>query len=257
MSSYIRKEWIFNKCLNENFSFESDINDDGLSDGLTDVSGTHSITREGLRFHIQKTEMGEFYLEQVIDNTKDYRIYFDYKTDGDVNVLIKRYDNADQLVDTWRDESLDSSSWTYKQYAYTANASVVKLRIYFICESGETLYLDNLAIILNATNVLINPTDCNYTLVSKGRKVENIDNQIQFIEPIYNKYAVEEFSPIWGWVTFDQKAELDLLINEKILIRTHDQLVITMKIKSISYGYEPGHKELDQIYRVAIEGDFF
>lgn len=251
----IYRQWIFNCSINDNFSFEDDSDGNGLADNLTDVSGTHSRTEEGIRFHIQKTN-GSFYLEQIIDNTKNYRIYFDYKVTGTTSIIIDRYNNAGQYVDTWKDENLTDTEWNYKEYAYTANAEVIKLKITFSCDSG-LLYLDNLAIIENSTNILINPTTFGYGLVSKAETVETIDNTMHFIEPYKNKYIIENLTPLWALINYEKKLEVDNLINEKILIRTHDKNVFTAKVIGINWEYKHYVLELEQMYGCSIELKYY
>jgi len=259
--SYVR--WLFSKPLNSNFSFENDADSDGLADGLTDVSGTHTRSQDGIRFHLQKTT-GEFYLEQVIDDSTDYRIYYDIKVDdGDTaTITIKQYDSGDVLVGTFSTTNYTNSTWTYAEQAYTAVPDTVKLRIYVSvvgAASGDdgVVYLDNLSIIINATSVLINPTTFSYKLSARGEKIQNIDDNYQFIEPYKNKYTVDSITPLWMLIDYTYKAEIDALINEKILIRTHDREVFTAKVVGLAYTYKHYKHELEQNYMVEVQLEFF
>lgn len=243
--------FIFYKPENDNFSFADDLDGDGLADNLTSVSGTHTMTQVGKRFHVQQTT-GSFYLEQTIDNATDYRIYFDLKTTNTVNVTIKRYDAGDSLIDTWYNTDFTNTSWSGTTVSYTANATIVKLRIYITASSG-TAYVDNLAIVSGSTEFIINPSDFSYNLESQAQEEKSIDGSIQFIEPIYRKYKANLPEYAWTWITSTELDTLETLINEKILIRTHDSKSFSAKLMKMNVDYEVGQESDEQYYHVNLE----
>ena len=247
--------WQFYKNLVENFSFE---NEDQVTSGLAELwtkVGTPTLSISSLykkhNLYSQKIigdASGEG-VSQIIDisdivSASFGLVFYAYIVVGTLRVQIETLDSGDMVLEEVLDETYSSNAIITKQLeTFTASGTgYTQLKI-TISQSGGTAmtcYLDSV-IIYEAVNTEteINPTTFSYAKVSDSQFVKTIEGDNVKISPLEEskRTHLEGFSPVWTWLTANQKDIFDSLIGKDIVIIDHADNVYWVDLLSMNITF--------------------
>jgi hypothetical protein len=260
--------WKFIKNLVENFSFE---NEDQVISGLGELwtkEGTPTLSistlykKHGISSQkIVGTATADG-ISQIIDvsevATADFAlIFYTYIVTGTLSVKVETLDVNDAvLVEVFSKTYSANSVLTKQSESFTASGSgYTQLKI-TISQSGATVmtsYID--AVILYEdvdTTVEINPTQFSYSKASNSQFIDTIENDSVKVTPLEDskRTKIENFRPIWAFISATQKALFEAWVGEDLVI-IHDDDIFHLDLLNIDIGYL--EKQVPSKFEISME----
>lgn len=256
--SYTR--WLLASPINLNFSFSDDSDLDGLADNWTNTGATvYSISDSEHRYHVQYYKEGT--LSQLTSvtpsNPNNYRVFFEIKTDGDVIFYVKTYIASVQREGGYfYSKTINSTTWT-SELIELLLTDADEIEIGFVCGAGISMWIDNVAVVEYTTSFILNPSKFKYNLKSNATYETSIDNSKIIIENTNRLYTVELSDYIWESITYTERVALETLINENVIIKTHDNKIFNARVVDLTFDYDTELEGTDQRYNAKMELEYY
>ena len=240
--------WLIAKPINQNFTFESDENNDGIADGWygenIDYLNTN-IGFYGLKPTVQKVKFngqGKFWTE--IEAHGFLLLVLELSNDKPLNFLVYDKNNPEKIYYHKRYEPKDF--WVEEITFNTHSQLVFEF-------SGENVefYLDNFALMDYNSIVkgLIGFTSFSYSIEGKQTQNSMLSKYVQK-EVLETKFNME-----WKWITRKQLEILKNMRDSIFLVKTPLYETFALYLESIDIGKSEvmGKQEWEQKYQVSLK----